>query len=161
MWRRDEQPAQEDWRRWGVSRGRERGGAQQKETQEKPHHLHHLPASRAGASLREVPLSRCVQPRGAGDEGQPAWSTSAGTVQDWVLLLSLHYCSPIIDTCLSCPVLSSLRNQPSAAGSPSCQPCSAQSFFPLKVSPYYCRMESCCMFRVEAEWSSTSGPNLH
>ncbi|KAJ1210574.1 hypothetical protein NDU88_005936 [Pleurodeles waltl] len=59
-----------------------RRGATQEEAPAEPHHLHHLPAARAGARLREVPLPGRVQPRGAGLQGQPARSARAGLVPE-------------------------------------------------------------------------------
>lgn len=50
----------------------------EEEAPPEPDHLHHLPAARAGESLREVPLPGRVQPGGAGAEGQPAGGPSAG-----------------------------------------------------------------------------------
>lgn len=50
----------------------------EEETPPEPDHVHHLPASRAGESLREVPLPGRVQQRGAGAEGQPAGGPRPG-----------------------------------------------------------------------------------
>lgn len=50
----------------------------QEEAPPQQDHLHHLPAPRAGESLREVPLPGRVQPGGAGAQGEPAGSPSAG-----------------------------------------------------------------------------------
>lgn len=66
----------------GRSRHRRReavgGGAAQEEAPAEPHDLHHIPTPRAGARVREVSLPRRVQPRGAGQQGQPARSPGPG-----------------------------------------------------------------------------------
>lgn len=58
--------------------GRRPGAGRQEEAPPEPDHLHHLPAARAGAGLREEPLPRRLLPRGAGHEGQPARGPRAG-----------------------------------------------------------------------------------
>lgn len=50
----------------------------QEEAPAQQDHVHDLPAARARASLREVPLPGRVQPGGAGAQGEPAGSPSAG-----------------------------------------------------------------------------------
>ncbi len=53
---------------------------EQQEAPPQPDHIHHLPASRARARVREVSLPRRLLEGGARDEGQPARSQRAGTV---------------------------------------------------------------------------------
>lgn len=50
----------------------------QEETPPQPNHLHYLPAARAGASLRKVPLSGCLLAGGTGDESEPTGGSSTG-----------------------------------------------------------------------------------
>ena len=50
----------------------------QKEAPAEPNHVHHLPAARTGASLREVSLPGRVQQGGARAESQPAGGPRAG-----------------------------------------------------------------------------------
>ncbi|KAJ1530770.1 hypothetical protein ONE63_005623 [Megalurothrips usitatus] len=60
---------------------RRRLHVRQEETPAEPHHLHHLPAARAGAGLREEPLPGRVLQGGAGREGQPARGPRPGQYQ--------------------------------------------------------------------------------
>lgn len=80
MWSGTERAEEEYRERWRQVSGPKQGWAAQEETQAQPHHLHHLPAARAGACLWKVPLPRRVQPRGARHEGEPPRSQSSGNV---------------------------------------------------------------------------------
>lgn len=70
------------WASWRTVRPRRLeavgGGAAQKEASTEPHDLHHVPAARAGARVREVALPRRVQPRGAGGQSQLTRGPSPG-----------------------------------------------------------------------------------
>ena len=72
----------EPWAAWRTVRPRRLeavgGGAAQKEASTEPHDLHHVPAARAGARVREVALPRRVQPRGAGGQSQLTRGPSPG-----------------------------------------------------------------------------------
>lgn len=78
VWRGTEWAEEECGEWWRQVPRALQGGSAQEETQAQPHHLHHLPAARAGACLREVPLPRRLQPRGAGHEGEPARGPRSG-----------------------------------------------------------------------------------
>lgn len=62
------------WKRW-----------LEEETSPQSNHIHHLSAARTRASIRKVPLSRCVQPGRAGNESELARSQSPGKHQ-WSVL---------------------------------------------------------------------------
>lgn len=77
--RRGAERAEEECREWWRQvPGAMQGWSAQEEAQAQPHHLHHLPAAWAGTCLWEVPLPRCVQPRGARYEGEPPRGPSPG-----------------------------------------------------------------------------------
>ncbi len=86
--------------RWGLERvhrewqqvsGLGWWGATKEKAPPQPHHLHYLPAPWAWASLREVPLPWRLQPRGAGHESQPPWSSSAGVFQSLCDIKSIGF----------------------------------------------------------------------
>ena len=74
----------EPWAAWRTVRPRRLeavgGGAAQTVASTEPHDLHHVPAARAGARVREVALPRRVQPRGAGGQSQLTRGPSPGKV---------------------------------------------------------------------------------
>lgn len=57
----------------------------EEEAPPQPDHLHHVPAARAGASLREEPLPGRVLAGGARDEGEPAGSARTGKSLCYIL----------------------------------------------------------------------------
>lgn len=76
-WRAERVEKERGERRRQIS-GVVQGRPAQEEAPTQPHHLHHLPAAWAGACLREVPLPRRLQPRGARHEGEPPGGPSSG-----------------------------------------------------------------------------------